>query len=614
LGSGLALGAVYRGMGHCSFLVWAPKARRVEIRIVSPGNRLIPMERDEGGYHYAKAEGIEPDALYFYRLDGGTERPDPVSRFQPLGIHGPSCVVDSSFDWSDGDWNGIPFRDYVFYELHVGTFTSEGTFDAVIARLDDLAELGITALELMPVAQFPGERNWGYDGVYPFAVQNSYGGPAGLRYLIDACHRKGLAVVLDVVYNHLGSEGNYLNDYAPYFTDRYSTPWGSAMNFDGPGSDGTRRYFIENALHWIRDFHVDAFRLDAVHGIFDMSARPFLQELSAAVHEEGRRLGRLIHLVAESNLNDPRLIREVDDGGFGLDGLWNDDFHHALHTLLTRESHGYYIDYGRFDQMEKAWKESFVYTGEYSSYHRRQHGRSPRGLPGERFVVFSQNHDQVGNRAQGDRLSTIVSFEALKLAASAVLLSPFTPLLFMGEEYGEVTPFPYFISHSDPGLIEATRRGRLREFEHLIGTPDIPDPQDEYTYRRAKIRYESRGEGQHALLLSFSAELMRLRREFLSKGCLNHSRMELIGFPDERVLYIRYRNGAAEVVIVLSFGMKPVSVTLPFPKGRWIKLLDSENPAWGGRGSGLPGEFESPRGFAITLPGTSSSAFARQTE
>jgi maltooligosyltrehalose trehalohydrolase len=414
-------------------------------------------------------QGVKPGTRYFYRLDGNTERPDPASKFQPEGVHGPSQVIDPHFVWEELHWSGIPFSHYVLYELHVGTFTAQGTFDAIVPHLDELKDLGITSIEIMPVAQFPGDRNWGYDGVYPGAVQNSYGGPEGLKRLIDACHQRGLAVTLDVVYNHLGPEGNYLCDFGPYFTDRYHTPWGAAINFDGPDSDAVRRFFIENALSWVTEFRLDALRLDAVHGIFDFSALHFLQELAAAVHEQAERLNRRIYVIAESDLNDVRLVSSPELGGYGLDAQWNDDFHHALHTLLTGERTGYYEDFGRIQDLAKAFAEGFVYSGAYSPARRRRHGNTSKDLAADRFVVCAQNHDQVGNRLKGDRLSALVSFEGLKLAAAVVLLSPFIPLLFMGEEYGETAPFPYFVSHSDPDLIEVVRRGRRAEFAMCRG-------------------------------------------------------------------------------------------------------------------------------------------------
>jgi len=606
-----SLGATCLGDGRCTFLLWAPKAERVEVRIVSPGERLIPMERDDRGYHRVRADGIEPGALYLYRLDGGLQRPDPASRHQPLGVHGPSCVVDPRCEWGDDLWPGMALRDYILYELHVGTFSPEGTFEGIIGHLGDLVDLGITALELMPVTQFPGERNWGYDGVYPFAVQHSYGGPNGLRRLVDACHRVGIAVVLDVVYNHLGPEGNYLADFAPYFADTYRTPWGAALNFDGPWSDEVRRYFIENALTWIRDYHIDALRLDAVHGIFDQSARPFLEELADAVHGESRAVGRPVHLIAESNLNDPRFARPAEEGGLGLDALWNDEFHHSLHALLTGEREAYYEDFGRFDQMKKSFREGFVFTGGYSVYRRRRYGRSSRCLPTERLVVYAQNHDQVGNRALGERLSDLVSFEALKLAAGVVLLSPYTPLLFMGEEWGETAPFPYFIDHSDPDLVDATRRGRLEEFTHLKQERRIPDPADESTFSSARLNWTARGSGRHATTLNVYRELIRLRKELAARECLGRTSLAVAGYEEQRILFVRYWSASCDAAAVFPFGRQPASIDLPFPDGRWSKRFDSAGAGRGGPGSGLPAHFVSEGGIRLVVAAESFCLYDR---
>ncbi|CAG1771911.1 hypothetical protein BAC2_02052, partial [uncultured bacterium] len=394
----------------------------------------------------------------------------------------------------------------------VGTFTPEGTFEGMAGQLDDLAALGATAVELMPVAQFPGHRNWGYDGVSPFAVQGSYGGPVGLKRLINACHQKQLAVVLDVVYNHLGPEGNYLAEFGPYFSDAYRTPWGAPLNFDGPHSDEVRRFFIDNALYWITEFHIDALRLDAVHAIIDYSARPFLEELAQAVHLKSAGLGRRVYLIAESALNDTRLIRPPERVGMGLDAQWNDDLHHALHAVVTGERQGYYGDFGKFEQLLKALREGFVYSGEYSEFRKRRHGNSSRDIPAHRLVVFAQNHDQVGNRSRGDRLTLSLSGEALKMMAGVILLSPYLPLLFMGEEYGETAPFPFFISHSDPDLIEAVRKGRRAEWSSDDGQNEAPDPQDEKTFTGAKLNQALRhAQGPQHMLWEFYRRLIELR-------------------------------------------------------------------------------------------------------
>ena len=430
---------------------------------------MVPDE--EKGYFTACLDSLKAGTRYFYLLNGKQRRPDPVSRSQPEGVHGPSEVINpGEFQWKDGAWPGIPLGEMIIYEIHTGTFTTEGTFRAIIPYLDYLKdELGVNCIELMPIAQFPGARNWGYDGTYPYAPQNSYGGSDGLKSLINACHLKGLAVILDVVYNHLGPEGNYLGDFGNYFTDRYKTPWGPAFNFDGRESDEVRKYIIDNSLYWVTENHFDGLRIDAVHGIFDFSPRHILHDLQEAVHRQARILGRSIVVIAESSRNDVRVIEPPAKAGYGLDAQWNDDFHHSLHALLTKERNGYYQDFGDLNQLAKALREGFVYSGQYSSFWKRRQGSSSEHLSPEKFVIFSQNHDQVGNRIKGERLTSLVSFEALKLVAGVVLLAPNIPLLFMGEEYGEDAPFLYFINHSDPSLIEAVRKGRREEWAAFQG-------------------------------------------------------------------------------------------------------------------------------------------------
>jgi maltooligosyltrehalose trehalohydrolase len=572
------------------------------------------MEQMDRGYWTTVVEGVEPECLYLYRLDGNVDRPDPASRYQPQGVHGPSQVVDPRFPWHNDSWQGLPLEDYVIYELHVGAFSGNGTFDAAIGHLDELADLGITAIELMPVAQFPGSRNWGYDGVYPYAVQNSYGGPAGLKRLIDACHHRGMAVILDVVYNHVGPEGNYLGDFGPYFTSRYSTPWGAAMNFDGPHSDEVRWFFIENALYWVAEFRVDALRLDALHAILDISAQPFIAELGVSVHEEAQCLHRNVYLIAESAANDARLVRPRDVGGYGLDAQWNEDFHHSLHALLTGERAGYYQDFGQLDHLVKAFREGFVYSGQYSAYCQRRHGSPSRDVPASRFVVFSQNHDQVGNRMLSDRLSQIVSFEKLKLAASVILLSPYLPLLFMGEEYGESAPFQYFVSHSDPDLIDAVRRGRTEEFAAFEWQTHPPDPQDETTFLRAKLNRDLRREPHHQALFQFYRELINLRRSLPALAHLDKETLEATGYEEERVLFVRRWCADDEVVIVFSLNEMPVSLTVPIPAGRWRRRLDSADTDWCGPGGVTPEEVHSRGSFALTLGPTAFSLLQRIQE
>ena len=580
----LDLGARWLGAGRARFRVWAPRPERLELRL--DGGRQVELARDARGYAEATVDGLQPGARYVYLLDGERERPDPVSRHLPLGLAGPSELVDPSvFSWEDDAWSGLPLEDCVFYELHVGTFTSQGTFDAVIGELDDLRDLGVTAVELMPVAEFPGPRNWGYDGASPFAVQSSYGGPEGLRRLVDACHRRGMAVALDVVYNHLGPEGNHLAEFGEYFADRYRTPWGAALNYDGPGSDEVRRHFISNALYWIDEFHVDALRLDAIHGIVDVSARPFLSELAAAVHAHGRGLGRAVHLVAESDLNDVRILDPEDRGGFGIDGHWNDDFHHALHAVLTGEVQGYYRDFGTVEHLAKAHREGFVLSGGRSEFRGRRHGSSSACVEPPRLVVFAQNHDQIGNRPAGRRLSAQISFEALKLAAGATLLSPFTPLLFMGEEYGETAPFPYFVSHAGADLVEAVRRARCEEAGASGWSGTLPDPADEGTFLSARLDRGQRREGAGAALWELHRELLRLRR---TMPALRH---RVPGGSDAggtgRLMWVRRDHGVQEALAVFNFSTEEGSFSLPATAARWRKRLDSADERWLGPGTRL---------------------------
>jgi maltooligosyltrehalose trehalohydrolase len=606
------LGATYLEDGRCQFHVWAPFAQTVAVHILAPRERLVPMDPDEHGYHRATLDGIEPGSLYVYRFDGEKERPDPASRFQPQGVHGPSQVMSPSFVWEDDSWSGLPLEEYVIYELHVGTFAPEGTFDAIIPHLDKLKKLGVTTIELMPVAQFPGDRNWGYDGVCLFAVQNSYGGPEGLKRLVNACHRLGLAVTLDVVYNHLGPEGNYLADFGPYFTNRYRTPWGPAVNFDGPGSDEVRCFYIENAVYWITEFHIDALRLDALHAVFDYSAQPFLEELAAAVHGQADQMSRRVHLFAESDRNDPRLVRREDRGGYGLDAHWNDDFHHALHTLLTGEQFGYYQDFGNIGDLAKAFRDGFVYSGQYSSYRQRRHGASSRDVPAHRFVVFAQNHDQVGNRGGGERLSRLLSFEKLKLAAGVVLLSPFIPLLFMGEEYGETAPFRYFISHSDPALIEAVRRGRREEFAAFAWQGEPPEPQDEETFLGSKLNHDLRREGHHRVLFELYQELLRLRKEVPALARLSKEQLEVASYEKETVLFFRRWDGESQVFAVFNFNDARASVALPVPAGRWHRKLDSTDERWQGGGSSVPDLLESEAQIVLALNPNAFALFTKE--
>lgn len=590
------------------FKVWAPKASSLSLIVIGE-SKEFPMNPGEKGYFKTIVNGLGPGKRYFYLLNGDQPRTDPVSRFQPEGVHGPSEVIDpSEFKWEDEDWEGIPLEEMILYEIHTGTFTRGGTFEAIIPFLNYLKnELGVTAIELMPVAQFSGERNWGYDGTYLYAPQNSYGGPRGLKTLVNACHQKGLAVILDVVYNHLGPEGNYLGDFGPYFTDRYKTPWGPAINFDGPESDEVRKFIIDNALYWVTEYHMDGLRIDAIHGIFDFSARHILFDIREAVHREARRLDRHIVVIAESDLNDVRVIDPPGRGGYGLDAQWNDDFHHCLHTLLTKEKNGYYQDFGDFKQLVKALHEGFVYSGQYSCFRKKRHGSSSKHLPPSKFIIFSQNHDQVGNRLKGDRLSCLVSFEALKLAAGIVLLSPNIPLLFMGEEYGSKAPFLYFISHSSQDLIEAVRKGREEEFAAFEWGGGIPDPQDEATFLHSTIHLNLRHHVIHKILLDFYSYLIKLRKEIPSLHHLSKMGMEIKAFQEKQTILMRREYGEDRVFSIFNFNDRPVEISPFIEKGLWEKVFDSSSKEWGGTGGSSPGSIQS-RG-SETLFSLSSYSF-----
>lgn len=578
--------------GKCSFAVWAPFLEKVELKLCSE-ERLIPME-NENGYWLAEAD-VSPGTCYLYRIDGEKERPDPASCFQPEGVYGASQVIDhSSFKWEDLNWKGKELSGYIIYELHAGCFTREGSFTAIIPGLDELKDTGINAIELMPVAQFPGERNWGYDGVYLFAVQNSYGGVEGFKRLVNECHKKDICVVLDVVYNHLGHEGNYLDDFAPYFTEKYKTPWGKAVNFDGAYSNDVRNFFIQNAFYWFENYHVDALRLDAVHAILDTSAKHFLQELAEKVEEFSRIKRRKFYLIAESDLNDSRVVKHKEPGGFGIDAQWCDDFHHSLHALLTGEEHGYYADFGKVEHLVKSLREGFVYSGQYSMYRKREHGSSSKQIPAEKFIVFSQNHDQTGNRMLGERLSALVSFESLKLAAGMVLLSPYIPLLFMGEEYAETSPFLYFTHHSDLALIEAMRKGRKDEFRAFKWAGEPPDPQNIETFLISKIKWELRKEGEHKILLDFYKKLIKLRKQIPALSYLSKDNLDVCGF--EKFVFMRRWKDKSHALCIFNFSRDNTELKFSLPSGK--KVLDSSDVKWNGKGTLLPGMM---RGHSFAL-------------
>lgn len=575
------LGAIKLGIGLYSFKVWAPFCSKVDLKLfLSKGETLIAMEKDGEGYFHTEVSNISSGTRYLYVLDGKKVRPDPASRFQPGGVHGPSCVEDpDSYKWKDHKWEGIALRDLIFYEVHIGTFTPKGTFAAAIQKIPYLKKLGVTCLEIMPVAQFPGSRNWGYDGVGMYAVQNSYGGPKGFKRLVDVCHNAGLAVCLDAVYNHLGPEGNYLHDFGPYFTKKYRTPWGDAINYDDCDSNHVRRFIIENALYWISECHIDVLRLDAIHGIFDFSARHILEELSDEVRKRARKLGRQVHVIAESDLNDSKIIRSKKQGGYGLSGQWNDDFHHAVHSYLTGERQGYYEDFGRLDDISKAIKEGFVYDGKYSHFRKRCHGNSVRGIASEKLVVCIQNHDQVGNRAFGERFSTLVDFDRQKLSAVLLILSPNIPLLFMGQEYGEKAPFQYFIDHGDVNLIRAVQEGRKREFA-TFGWKNTPDPESEKTFLNSKLNWNTNGENKRRYLLRLYKDLIALRKKMLLgfhlSGVWWNERSQWLAF--EYTGRKQFHFG-----IVVSFLNREQNIASPFVRKWFSEIFNTAYMRYGGR-------------------------------
>lgn len=579
------IGATYLGEGNCDFIVWAPLKKSMQLHLVHPVDTVLSMQKDAEGYFHYSVESLYPGAQYFFRPEGEHDYPDPVSNYQPEGVHGPSEVVEhNAFLWNDADWQLPAFRDLIFYELHVGTFTEDGTFEAIIGRLDDLISLGINAIELMPVGQFPGARNWGYDGVLPYAVQNSYGGPEGLKKLVNACHQKGIAVFLDVVYNHMGPEGNYLSHFGPYFTTKYCTPWGDALNFDDEWSDGVRDYFANNAIYWFEQYHIDGLRCDAIHTAFDNSAVHFWEYLHYKVKELEQKMGRSFYLVAESDLNSPKVVRQPDYGGYGFDAQWLDDFHHALYTLLDQKGKDRYEDFGEIEQLAKAYTDGFVHSGEWVKFRKRKFGRSSAGVPGDNFVVFNQNHDQIGNRVKGERLCVLVDFERIKVAAAGILLAPYVPMLFMGEEYADQSPFYYFVSHSDPELIKAVQKGRREEFAAFGFEVEPPDPQEESTFNDCKLKWQKRKEGKHALLLAWHRELIAMRRKHaalqnFSKGDVQ---VETKG-QDLLILHRHSVSGEQHLICIFNFSDQDVSYQAPVTGKSWKQLIYSKDDKWIGQ-------------------------------
>ncbi len=534
------------------FKVWAPRAKTM--RLLIQGREPLKMEGPgPRGWWKLKVDDAQAGTDYAFLIDDDpTPIPDPRSGWQPDGVHGMSRVYDQhAFQWSDGGWHTPPLASGIIYELHIGTFSKEGTFDGAIPHLEYLAQLGVTHVEIMPVNEFAGNRGWGYDGVYLFAVFEPYGGPDGLKRFVDACHAHHLAVVLDVVYNHFGPVGNYTNRFGPYLTDKYHTPWGAAVNFNESGSDEVRRFFVDNALMWLRDFHCDGLRLDATHEYIDRSAVHFMEQLSAEVQRLGTMLGKKFDLIAESDLNDPKFVRPIEAHGYGMDAQWSDDFHHSLFTLLWNDpGRGYYDDFGSMDDLVKSIKGAFVYDGQYSRYRHHSHGRPVNELSAHRFLGYIQNHDQVGNRATGERLEHLVGMEASKVALGLVLTAPFVPMLWMGEEFAASAPFLYFADHEEEEMRRLVSEGRKRDFAAFgWDESQIPDPEAPETFEHSKLDWDEVQEGRHAEMLAWVKQLIALRRATvdLNDGDFGHIKVSCVG--NEKVLIMR--RGSVRVLMHL---------------------------------------------------------------
>jgi maltooligosyltrehalose trehalohydrolase len=557
--------------------LFAPLAS--EASLIVNDSKEIQLSKFGEAYWSANVEMLQPGDRYMFRVNG-KDYPDPASLSQPGGVHGPSEIIDlTAFPWTDSAWKNLPLQDYIIYELHVGTFTPQGSFEAIEEKLDYLLQLGITAIEIMPVAQFPGQRNWGYDGVYPFAVQYSYGGAKGLQHLVNACHEKGLAVILDVVYNHFGPEGAYLGAIAPYFTDKYNTPWGQAINFDDAWCDGVREFFIANALMWLKDFHIDALRLDAVHAIKDMSPVHILKAIRMQVDTWMQDSGKKHYLLVESDLNDPRFIDPVTKGGYGMDAQWVDEFHHALRVTASGEQFGYYSDFNGIAHLCKSYTDAYVYDGQYSEHRKRKFGAKATGNPGQQFIVFSQNHDQVGNRMLGERTSELLSFEMQKLVAAAVILSPYIPLLFMGEEWTAPHPFQYFVDHSDPALIEGVRKGRKEEFAAFHAQGQAPDPVSKEVFDLSTLQWDQLDKGRHAIMLRYYKMLLHLRKTHPVLKELNRRHVQVECDDEKRIIKVCRWQQDESAWCLMNFSGQVQTVSAS-RSHQWFTILNSADPQW----------------------------------
>lgn len=576
-----AIGVNFSADKVAEVLLWAPKAKHVSLKVNN--KKEFELHSTGCGHWSITTSELKAGDLYSFIIDD-EEFADPASLSQPLDVHGPSQALDlKEFEWTDQEWKNPSLDEYIIYELHTGTFSSPGTFKGIEEKIPYLRSLGINAIEIMPVAQFPGERNWGYDGVFPFAVQHSYGGAAGLQHLVNECHRNGIAVILDVVYNHFGPEGSYFHKIGHYFTTKHKTPWGAAINFDDAWSDHVRNFFIENTLMWFRDFHIDALRYDAVHAIQDVSAVHIMKEIRQHVNQLINLTWTNHYMIAELDLNDTRYISPIEKGGYGLDAQWIDEFHHSLRVCAGQEKTGYYEDFDGVQHLAKAYQDAYVYDGTYSQHRRRKFGMKTDDLEGKKFIVFSQNHDQIGNRMLGERSSRLVGFEMTKLLAAAVLVSPYVPMLFMGEEYGETNPFMFFTSHSDKELIENVRKGRKEEFAafHIKGEP--LDPQHDETFLRSKLQWHLLHEGKHNQLLSFYRAMIELRRSDPALKQLNRKQTLAEADVNEQTLHLHRWHNDHHVLCLMNFSKEPKMIPVSLER-HWSMIFDTSSHLWGGPG------------------------------
>lgn len=568
-----------REKARIEFRVFAYQKEKVSLLLqTKDGEKIIPMEQEEAHIYSTVIEGLGLDLLYKFRIENEGDYPDPYSNYQPQGVHGFSQIIDhASYSWNDKEWKGIDLDKLIIYELHTGTFSPEGTFRGVVNKLDYLLELGINAIELMPVTQTPGRWNWGYDGANLFSVNKNYGTPDDLKYLVDTCHQKGIGVILDVVYNHLGPEGNYLPVYGPYFTEKHKTAWGAAVNYDDNFSEYTRAMALENIRFWLEEYHIDCLRLDAIHTIMDESSRHILQEMSSTAKEVSQKTGRKIFLIAETDENDVKVINPPEKGGYGIDAQWMDDFHHIIHSFLTGEKGGYYQDYGRLEGLEKAFK-NYLYTGEFSQFWQKNRGTDASQNPGYQFVVSLQNHDQVGNRARGGRISALVDFHFLKAAAGLIFLSPYIPLLFMGEEYAEKNPFLFFTDYEDSELQSAVSEGRRKEFKDF-NWDEIPDPQNEQSFFNSKLTPRENWTKENQWIFNFYRDLINLRKKHPALRHLEKENTEARVNSEQKIVEVKRWNNDKKLRALINMGEE--EIPLEVTSGR--QIFNSEWKQYGGK-------------------------------